>query len=86
MKLGARNNISNYRPVAIISGIPKLLDKIMYNKMLRICSEFISEKQHGFIPGRSTITNLTLYTNSIFSSLAKNDQLDAILFGFPESV
>ena len=54
----------------------------MYNKILKICLETITEKQHGFVPGRSTITNLTLFTNSIFSSFNRNNQLDAIYLDF----
>ena len=34
-KSGARNNVSSYRPVAMISAIPKLLDKLIYNRMLK---------------------------------------------------
>ena len=50
--------------------------------MLKFCLKSISEKQHGFIPGRSTITNLILFTNSIFSSFDRNNQLDAIYLDF----
>ena len=81
-KSGPRNNVGNYSPVAIISVIPKIIDKVMYNKILKICLETISEKQHGFVPGRSTITNLTLFTNSIFSSFNRNNQSDAIYLDF----
>ena len=84
-KSGSRNNIRNYRPIAIISAIPKLLDKIMYNKILLFCSDAISSKQHGFVHSRSTITNLTLFTNSIFLSLNKNTQLDAIYLDFKKA-
>ena len=86
-KSGPRNNVGNYSPVAIISVIPKIIDKVMYNKILKICLETISEKQHGFVPGRSTITNLTLFTNSIFSSFNRNNQLCRCdIFGFQEGL
>ena len=81
-KKGSRNDIRNYRPIAIISAIPKLLDRIMYNKTLLLCSHIISNKQHGFVPSRSTITNLALFTNRIFSSFSRNRQLDAVYLDF----
>ena len=67
--------------MAIISAIPKLLDKLIYNRMLKFCLKSISET-HGFISGRLAITNLILFTNSIFSSFDRNNQLDAIYLDF----
>ena len=84
-KSGSRNNIRNYRPIAIISAIPKILDKIMYNKIFLLCSNTISVKQHGFVPSRSTVTNLTLFTNSIFTCFNRNTQLDAIYLDFKKA-
>ena len=81
-KNGYRNNIRNYRPIAIISAIPKLMDRIMYNKLLLHYSDAISSKQHGFVPSRSTVTNLMLFANNIFFSFSKNRQLDAIYLDF----
>ena len=53
--------------------------------MLKAVLEAISMKQHGFIPGRFTVTNLTLFTNSIFSSLNRNKQLDTIYLDFKKA-
>jgi hypothetical protein len=52
-KKGRRNNVENYRGVAILSEIPKVY-RGMYNDLKNL----MSINQHGFMKNRSTITNL----------------------------
>ncbi|KAF0749179.1 Reverse transcriptase domain-containing protein, partial [Aphis craccivora] len=51
--------ITNYRPISKISIIPKIFSKLVNNKIFPLCENILSNEQHGFRPGRSTITNLT---------------------------
>ena len=54
-KKGDRTNIKNYRPVCILSAIPKILDTIITNKISKKVNKIVSEKQHGFQEKKSTI-------------------------------
>lgn len=67
-KSGDRCNILNYRGVGIQSCIPKVLDKLVYQKLSFASKNFISPQQHGFMSGRSTVTNLLSYQHDIFSA------------------
>ncbi|KAL1448286.1 hypothetical protein WDU94_010912, partial [Cyamophila willieti] len=64
-KSGNRCDIANYRGVCIQSTIPKVLDKILCNKLSFACKRFISNYQHGFAHQRSTVTNLLSYQHDI---------------------
>ena len=54
-------DIENYRPVALINAIPKILDNIMSVKLKSLLPDIISAKQHGFMNNRSTLTNLAIF-------------------------
>ena len=81
-KSGKKSLIENYRPIVKLSTIPKLLDKIVNQKLLNSVKPFISPLQHGFFPGRSTSTNLSLFTNFCIESVENRSQVDVLYTDF----
>ena len=69
-KKGDRSNPSNYRPIALISCLSKVFESILNKKILRHLTSLnlLSDRQYGFLPGRSTGDLLSLLTNSWSSS------------------
>jgi len=62
--------VTNYRPISIISIIPKLFESIIVHK--KICPLFknmISDVQHGFMPGKSITMNLLVFQNYILQAV-----------------
>ena len=59
-KKGSKSNPLNYRPVALTSSICRLKETIIKDNMLVHLSSnrLISSEQHGFLPKRSTTTQL----------------------------
>ena len=57
---GRNNDPSNYRPVSLLHAVGKLLDSIVSERLLHFLTKnkLITEHQHGFLPGRSTVTQL----------------------------
>ena len=84
-KSGDKRNIVNYRPISIISAIPKVLDSIVAERISDIIFSKIIQEQHGFIKGRSTVTNLLLFSNVISDKLSKFYQLDTIYLDFSKA-
>lgn len=76
-KAGNKQDILNYRPIAIIGTISKIFDSIVASNLNELCIIFIIRNQHGFVKGRSTLTNLIFYNN--FISEALNDQTPGIM-------
>lgn len=56
-KKGNVNNIENYRGIAMQSVIPKLLDMLLTKRLYQHLEFAIPEVQHGFVKGKSTISN-----------------------------
>ena len=54
-KKGRRDNLVNYRPVSLTLVVGKLLEKILRDRMYSHLEEnrLISDRQHGFVKGRS---------------------------------
>ena len=59
-KKGSRTSVDNYRPVSLTSVICKVIEKLLRKPLLdhMFDNDFISDCQHGFIPGRSCTTQL----------------------------
>jgi hypothetical protein len=55
-KHGKRNNVSNYREIAILSAVVKLFELLNGRNLYDDLRSFLSEHQHGFVKGQSTIS------------------------------
>ena len=64
-KKGSRNRAINYRPISLTSAICRILEHILHAHLLNHLydNNLISLNQHGFLPKRSTITQLLDATN-----------------------
>ena len=63
-KGGDRNSVDNYRPISLISSLSKVMEKIVYTRMIHFADQngIISKNQFGFVKNCSTeqaILNLT---------------------------
>ena len=54
------NEIVNYRPLSLISIVCKIMESVIKNKLMRHCidNNLISNIQHGFINGNSTLLQI----------------------------
>lgn len=77
-KKGSRMNVSNYRGIAALSSISKLFEVIVLQQLIQSYSHYISPDQHGFMPKRSTTTNLACFTSFVIHQIEAGQQVDAI--------
>lgn len=84
-KKGNKSFVSNYRPISKISIIPKIFSKLVNNKIFPLCENILSNEQHGFRPGRSTITNLSIFKQLILESFNNKTQFDVIYTDFEKA-
>ena len=73
-KSGCTMEFNNYRPIAIISTIGKVLEKIVLSKLTNYLDEhsILHPHQFGFIAHHSTVHPLLLFTNKILHSVNNN--------------
>lgn len=84
-KSGKKNDVTNYRPISKLSTISKLFESIVYEKMYFAVKSLISPHQHGFVAGRSTLTNLTVFSEYCIDTFSSGLQVDCIYTDFSKA-
>jgi hypothetical protein len=64
-KSGRRNHISNYWCIAILSTVGKLFELLVYVDMYEELKVQLTDCQHGFVKGKSTVSNLLEYSSFV---------------------
>jgi hypothetical protein len=73
-----RSEITNYRPIALISNFAKVFEYVLYNSSLHYVSHKLSPNQHGFTKCRSTETNLVSISQYLSDALDNHSQVDVV--------
>ena len=84
-KKGDKANIKNYRPIAIMCNFAKVFEIVLHIYLSNHVSQMLSLHQHGFIKGRSTVTNLVTMTQFLCESLDDQRQVDVVYTDFSKA-
>ena len=73
-KNGNKTVVSNYRPVCSLSPFSKIIEKVVYNKMIKFIDKYsiLTKEQYGFRKNMGTDTALVNYIDSIINNLNNN--------------
>ena len=79
-KKGNRNQAHNYRPISLTSSVCRLFESILSKKILchLLLNNLISSQQFGFIPNRSSTSQLLSSIHKWMISYSKNQTMDII--------
>ena len=80
-KSGSKSEISNYRPISLISNIAKILEKIIYVRLESFfhSNNLLAHNQFGFVKKKGTKDALSYLMNLIYNKLDKSKPI-AITF------
>ena len=86
-KKGSRHLLENYRPISLTAILCKVMEKFVRdNVVLHLLQEnLLSNKQYGFITGRSTSTQLLYYLDECLKKIANGGVIDAIYLDFSKA-
>ena len=72
--------ISNYRPISLLSCAGKLFEKVFFKYVFNHLHDnfVLSTHQSGFLPGKSTVTQLTEVYHLFCSSIDKNKEIRVV--------
>lgn len=84
-KKGSKMNVENYRPISILNVLSKCFERIIYDTIYPVIRHGIPEQQHGFVKGRSTTTNLSLFISDVLSGMESRAQVDVIYTDFEKA-
>ena len=79
-KKGDHSNFGNYRPISLLPAISKILEKLVYNRMMSFLDQnsILSDSQYGFRKGRSADLAMLTLTEKNYESVEKDEFLIGI--------
>ena len=77
-KSGAHNDIANYRP--ILPRLSLILERILFNNIYPKIRHLVKLEQHGFMKSRSTVSQMIMYLDAVYSSRDTNSSAVSVYF------
>ena len=86
-KKGSKTDPANYRPISLTSVVVKLFERIIKEGIMAhlIVNKLINPSQHGFMPKRSTTTNLVAYLDYVTGHLDTGCPVDVLYLDFAKA-
>ena len=75
IKSGEQDIFTNYRPVSVLPAFSKILERVMYNRLLRFLNNhnILSDNQYGFRKHHSTAYALACLYDKISSAMENKE-------------
>lgn len=77
-KKGDKSNAANYRGITSLCAFAKAFELVVYEPLRAAASNYLSNAQHGFVPKRSTTTNLIEFVSFCHKIIDSGQQVDAV--------
>jgi hypothetical protein len=86
-KKGQKSDAANYRPVSLTSIPCKIMETVIKNKLMThlLDQDLIKPSQHGFMPGRSCVTNLILFLDELTKAVDNGIPADVFYLDFSKA-
>ena len=72
-KAGDANSVRNYRPISLLSNTSKVLERLIFNKMIDHVTKSISPLQFGFTKNCSTLQQMLIFINQVINTPFQTD-------------
>ena len=86
-KKGSKADVGNYRPVSLTSVLCKAMEGILKDAIMDhlISNELLGQSQHGFLAGKSCLTNLLEYLNVLTRLVDEGHSVDVLYLDFSKA-
>ena len=84
-KNGSKTDPLNYRPVSLTCVICKVFEKIVRSFIVDFVENKVSKHQHGFVKGKSCLTNLLETVDCVIDLLDEGAPVDILYFDFKKA-
>ena len=84
-KKGAKSDPLNYRPVSLTCILCKVYEKFIRSHILTFLESSICKEQHGFMEGKSCLSNLLETFDTIFDLISDGAPVDIFYFDFSKA-
>ena len=77
-KKGKKEDVTNYRSISLLCVVSKVLERCIFKHFEESLCPLFHNTQHGFLQGRSTVTQLLAFYHEIGQFLGKSLQSDIV--------
>ena len=86
-KKGTKGDPANYRPVSLTCVVGKVMESLIRDKIVEHLERhnLIRASQHGFMAGRSTVTNLLVYMETLTKLMDEDQAVDVLYLDFSKA-
>ena len=84
-KKGSKSDPLNYRPVSLTCVLCKVYEQLIRRHVLDFLEDRISQDQHGFVKGKSCLSNLLETFDTIFNIIDEGAPVDLLYFDFSKA-
>ncbi|PKU47065.1 rna-directed dna polymerase from mobile element jockey-like [Limosa lapponica baueri] len=86
-KNGQKDDLGNYRPVSLTSVPGKVMEQIILSAIMRLMkdTQVIRPSQHGFMGGRSCLTNLISFYDKVTHLVDEGKAVDVVCLDFSKA-
>ncbi|KAG7298081.1 hypothetical protein JYU34_018851 [Plutella xylostella] len=84
-KKGSKTTIEHYRPISILNIFGKVFEKIVYDNIYPVIMQGVPNEQHGFVRGRSTTSNLSVFVSDVLQGMSSHGQVDVVYTDFEKA-
>ena len=77
--------VSNYRGISLLDVLSKILERQVYNEIFSIICLHPTRWQHGFLPVKSAVSQLSQVVHQFANALERRQQVDVIYLDFSEA-
>ena len=86
-KKGSKSIPANYRPISLTCVMCRIMESFLKDTLMEhlVNNNLLSPRQHGFISGRSTVTQLLSYLDSCIGDIVNGDVVDVVYLDFQKA-
>ena len=86
-KKGSKSDAGNYRPVSLTSVICKVMESILKDALMNhiTTNHILNDSQHGFMSGKSCLTNLLEYLETLTKLIDEGHSVDVVYLDFSKA-
>lgn len=77
--------VSNYRGISLLDVLSKILERQVYNEIFSIFCPHLTHWQHGYLPGKSTVSQLSQVVHQFANALERRQQVDVLHLNFSKA-
>jgi hypothetical protein len=84
-KKGDAHEVTNYRPVSLLSQVSKVLERLIFRQVSSFIKDSLYDIQHGFRCNRSCVTQLLNVFHNLGRALDSDNEIDLLYLDFAKA-